>query len=614
MKQRFLISTGLAVAACLAPLSNRAQSAESPDARADALLKQMTLEEKIGQMVQADCTALKDKTDVQKYFLGSVLSGGDSDPADNSVQSWLKMAMEFQELSLQTRLKIPIIYGVDAVHGHNNVLGAVIFPHNIGMGATHNAELSEAEGRVTAEELLGTGIRWGFDPCIAVAEDERWGRTYESYGTSPELAGELGAAQVRGLQAGEFSTPVSVLACAKHYMGDGGTHGGKDQGDDRCDEAALRKYYLPPYAAAVKANVGSIMVSYSSWNGKKMSANKYLLTDVLKNELGFKGFLVSDWAAIDQIYPTDYKKNVEASVNAGMDMVMIPKGPGSTNNYIDFINDLKALVAEGKVPMARIDDATRRILRIKYAMGIFEHHDVDPALTAAIGSAEHRNVARQCVRESLVLLKNSNHVLPLAKTIKHLHVAGQAADDLGMQCGGWTISWQGKTGAVTPGGTTILNAIRHTVSADTQVTFSADGKGAQGADAIVLVIGERPYAEMMGDRRDLSLTDSQKEILRNAKQAGVPVVAVLMSGRPLVLGSALDSADAFVAAWLPGTEGQGVADVLFGDYNFKGKLPRAWPRNNSQLDSLTLSDPLFAPGFGLAYANTEKTASASSGK
>jgi beta-glucosidase len=246
-------------------------------------------------------------------------------------------------------------------------------------------------------------------------------------------------------------------------------------------------------------------------------------------------------------------------------------------------------------------------------MGIFEHHEVDPALTAAIGSAEHRNVARQCVRESLVLLKNSNHVLPLAKTIKHLHVAGQAADDLGMQCGGWTISWQGKTGAVTPGGTTILNAIRHTVSADTQVTFSANGKGAQGADAIVLVIGERPYAEMMGDRRDLSLTDSQKEILRNAKQTGVPVVTVLMSGRPLVLGSALDASDAFVAAWLPGTEGQGVPDVLFGDYNFKGKLPRAWPRNNSQLDSLTLSDPLFAPGFGLAYATTEKTASAGGG-
>jgi beta-glucosidase len=610
MKERFLKTWGSFVALSIPALSLCAQSTDSPDAQAAAMLKQMTLDEKIGQMVQADSNALKDKADVQKYFLGSVLSGGDSDPATNTAQAWLKMATDFEDQALKTRLAIPIIYGIDAVHGHNNILGAVVFPHNVGIGASHNAELAAAEGRVTAEEIRGTGINWAFAPCLAVAEDERWGRTYESYGTDPSLVGELGAANVRGLQGQNLSDAHSVLACAKHYVGDGGTQGGKDQGDDRCDEATLRKYYLPAYVAAVKAGAGSIMVSYSSWNGLKMSANKYLLTDVLKGELGFKGFLVSDWAAIDQIYPKDYKKDVEASINAGMDMVMIPKGPGEANSYVDFIRDLKELVASGAVPMSRIDDAVTRILRIKYAMGLFEHHDVDPALTAAIGSPEHREVARQCVRESLVLLKNTKDVLPLSKSVKHLHVAGAAADDLGMQCGGWTITWQGATGNVTPGGTTLLAAIRKIVSPATQVTFSADGAGAQGADVVLVVLGERPYAEMLGDRQNMNLTESQLEVLRNAKQAGVPVATVLMAGRPMVLGNALDNSDALVAAWLPGSEGEGVADVLFGDYNFKGKLSRAWPRDNNQLDSLTLSDPLFAPGFGLAYAEPVHTASA----
>jgi len=612
MKIRFLLISGFA--AFLAALAACAQSTESPDARADALLKQMTLEEKIGQMVQADCLALTKKADVANYFLGSVLSGGDSDPSDNTPQTWFKWATEFEKFGDQTRLKIPVLYGVDAVHGHNNILGATVFPHNIGIGATHNPELAEAEGRVTAEEILGTGMQFAFAPCLAVAENERWGRTYESYGTSPDLASQLGAANVRGLQNGEFG-PNSVLACAKHYMGDGGTFNGKDQGDDKCDEATLRSNYLPPYAAAIKAGVGSIMVSYSSWNGAKMSANKHLLTEVLKDELGFKGFLISDWAAIDQLFPRDYKKDVEVTINAGMDMAMIPAGPGRTNNYIDFINDLKELVASGAVPMSRIDDAVHRILRVKYSMGLFDHHGFDPALSPTVGSPEHRKVARQCVRESLVLLKNDNAILPLSKSIKRLHVAGQAADDIGIQCGGWTITWQGRTGEVTPGGTTLLAAIRNAVPTNTQVTFSPDGNGAQGADAVIVVLGERPYAEMLGDRARLDLPDSQQEVIRNAKQAGVPVVTILLSGRPLVLGPALELSDAFVAAWLPGTEGEGISDVLFGDFNFKGKLPRAWPRNNDQLDSLTLSDPLFAPGYGLAYVAPEKTAStATAGK
>src|SRR5208282_4271614 len=450
------ISTGILIS-LTTTMSHAAAFFPEHDQEVDSLLAQMTLTEKIGQMVQVDSSALKDKADVQKYFLGSVLSGGTSDPADgNSVRSWLNFVTEFQNQALQTRLKIPLLYGIDAVHGHNNIDGAVIFPHHIGMGATHDPKLVESAERVTAGEVAGTGIRWAFAPCLTVPQDERWGRTYEGYSDNPALVAELGAAAVRGFQGDELSgNPDSVLASAKHYIGDGGTQGGKDQGNTVCDEATLRKLYLPPYRAAIKAGVGSIMVSYSSWNGQKMHGNKYLLTDVLKGELGFKGFLVSDWAAIDQLSP-DYKNDVEQSINAGLDMIMIPNGADKPNNYIEFIGDLKALVAGGKVSQARVDDAVRRILRIKFALGLFESTATDPKLTAAIGSPEHRTVARHCVRESLVLLKNEKHVLPLSKKIKHLAVVGAAADDLGIQCGGWTIDWQGRMGEVTHGGTTIL--------------------------------------------------------------------------------------------------------------------------------------------------------------
>jgi beta-glucosidase len=348
------------------------------------------------------------------------------------------------------------------------------------------------------------------------------------------------------------------------------------------------------------------MVSYSSWNGVKMSANHHLLTDVLKGELDFQGFLISDWAAIDQI-AADYKQDVATSVNAGLDMFMIPNGPEKANSYGEFISDLKALVADGTVPLARIDDAVRRILRVKYALGLFEGTAVDPKLTAAIGSAEHRAVARECVSESLVLLKNIDQVLPLAKNIRHLHVVGAAADDIGLQCGGWTISWQGSSGNnVTTGGTTILTAIRQAVSSSgTRVTFSADGTGndAQDADAVLVVVGEQPYAEGLGDRPEgqatLDLTPTQLKLVADAKMAGKPVITLLLSGRPMVLGAALDQSDAVVAAWLPGTEGEGVADVLFGDKKFTGTLPRPWPRDNTQLDALTVTDPLFPVGYGL---------------
>lgn len=591
----------------LSPAGLSAQPSSQYDRQVDALLAQMTLDEKIGQMTQADFEALKNKSDVQKYFLGSVLSGGGKSPAENDPKGWLKSCDEFRSWALKTRLKIPLLYGIDAVHGHNNVDGAVIFPHNIGLGATRDPDLVEKAARVVAEEVAGTGIQWAFGPCVAVARNERWGRTYESFGESPEMVSELGAAVVRGFQGRQLSSdPASILACAKHFLADGGTTDGVDQGNTVCDEATLRKVFLPPYVAAVKEGVGSIMVSYSSWNGRKMHSNKHLLTDVLKGELGFKGILVSDWAAIDQISP-DYKSDVATAINAGLDMVMVPFGPGETNNFVQFIQDLKELAAEGTVAQSRIDDAVSRILRIKFQMGLFDKSGPDPALTAAIGSAAHREVARQCVRQSLVLLKNAHHALPLSKNLKHLHVIGQAADDIGIQCGGWTISWQGQPGPILHGGTTILAAIRNTVAPDVQVTFSATGELARGADAVLVVVGEMPYAEMQGDRRDLRLPAASLALIKKARAAGAPVITVLVSGRPLVLDAALETSDALVAAWLPGTEGQGVADVLFGDYKPTGKLSRAWPLNNQQLSAGADAGEkrLFPCGFGLTYERLE---------
>jgi beta-glucosidase len=593
----FAMNPGPARADQTAPYLDPSQPMES---RVKDLLARMTLDEKIGQMVQADLDCVQDRADIEKYGFGSMLSGGDSKPPENTPESWVKTCNELQSWALKTRLKIPLIYGIDAVHGHNDVIGTTVFPHHIGMGATHNPKLMEQAEHITALEVAGTGIRWAFGPCIAVAQNERWGRTYESYGQDPKLVSELGAAAVKGFQGEQLSANSdSVLSCAKHFIGDGGTQGGKDQGNTVCDEATLRKLYLPPYKAVIKAGVGSIMVSYSSWNGTKMHANKYLLTDVLKGELGFKGFLVSDWAAIDQISP-DYKTDVATSINAGLDIIMIPNGPGKANNYTNFIQDLGELVAEGKVSQSRIDDAVSRILRIKFQMGLFENAYTDPSLTAQIGSPEHRQIARECVQQSLVLLKNSQHTLPLSKNMKHLVVVGKGADDLGIQCGGWTISWQG-SGQLTRG-TTILQAIRQTVSPGTEVTFSSDGSNIKNADAVVVVVGELPYAEFKGDRTNLDLAPEDAALVATAKASGAPVTTLLLSGRPLILGSALDASDAFIAAWLPGTEGQGVADVLFGDVKPAGKLSREWPRNSDQFAANKMDgEPLFKFGFGLTY-------------
>jgi len=580
-----------------------AQDLANKSGKAESLLSQMTLDEKIGQMVQVDMAALRDRGDIQKYFLGSMLSGGSSDPANNLPETWLHAVNGYQAEALNTRLKIPLLYGIDAVHGHNNIDGAVIFPHDIGMGAAHDLNLAEQAAHVTAEEVAATGIHWAFGPCVAVAQDIRWGRSYESFSDDPVLVSTLGAVQVKGLQT-PLPNGFTVLACPKHFLADGGTQNGVDEGNAVCDEATLRKLYLPPYRAVVAAGAKSIMVSYSSWNGTKMHANKYLLTDVLKGELGFQGFLVSDWAAIDQISP-NFKKDVESSINAGLDMVMIPNGPGQANNYVEFIADLKSLIAEGHIPQSRIDDAVLRILRVKVELGLFEHPYADPDLLGQIGSVAHRTVARHCVSESLVLLKNDHQTLPFSKNLKNIVVVGAAADDIGRQCGGWTISWQGSTGLVTHGGTTLLAAVRQAVSPDTQVSYSTNGDNIGNAQAAIVVVGEMPYAEMKGDRTNLDLSSTDAALIDKVKAAGIPMVTVLYSGRPLVLGKSLDQSDAFVAAWLPGTEGEGLTDVLFGDARPSGKLPRPWPQNNSELNSTAISasemQPQFSSGFGLTY-------------
>jgi len=562
----------------------------------DRLLSQMTLEEKVGQMTQVDIRYIKKPEDVIKYGFGSILSGGGATPTPNTPEAWADLYDSLQTLALRTRLGIPIIYGIDAVHGHNNVKGAVIFPHNIGMGATRNPDLVKKACEITAVEVAATGIDWTFGPCVAVTRDERWGRTYESFGESPDLVSEMAKAEVEGFQGTSLDDPLSIVACAKHFIGDGGTTGGVDQGNTEVDEETLRKIHLPGYISAIKAGVGTIMASYSSWNGIKCHGNKYLITTLLKGELGFEGFVVSDWAAIDQL-PGDYRSDIKTAINAGIDMVMVP------DKYEEFISNLIDLVEKGDVSQSRIDDAVRRILRVKFKLGLFENPFSNRDLLPKIGCEEHRMIARQCVRESLVLLKNKNNILPLSKNLKRIHVSGKNADDIGNQCGGWTITWQGSSGNITDG-TTILQGIKKAVSSETKVTYSFDGSGAEGADVAIAVLGERPYAEMKGDRQDLSLDSDDLRTLENLRKANVPTVVILITGRPLIITEQLDSMDALLVAWLPGTEGDGIADVLFGDFSPKGKLPVSWPRDMSQIP-INIGDanydPLFPYGFGLTY-------------
>lgn len=588
----------------------------SVEERVEDLLSRMTLEEKIGQMAQVEKNSMP-AADVAAYFIGSVLSGGGGSPSPNNAENWVQMVDGYQKSALATRLGIPMIYGVDAVHGHNNLYGATIFPHNIGLGAANDPALMEQIGRATAEEMAATGIRWNFAPVVAPVQDIRWGRTYEGYSEDTSIVTALSTAYLKGMQdTGSgfgLSDPLAVIGTPKHYIGDGATTWGSstsgnyqiDQGDMRFDEATVRKYLLPPYQAAVQAGARSIMVSFSSWNGVKIHAQSYLLTDVLKGELGFTGFVVSDWGAIDQI-PGDGYSDVVTSINAGIDMVMIPY------DYKTFLRTLKQAVEQGDIPQERLDDAVRRILRVKFEMGLFEHPFADPAHLAFVGSEAHRALARQAVAKSLVLLKNENQALPINKDTPLILVAGVGADNIGMQCGGWTIDWQGKLGKITPG-TTILEGIQQAVGAATKVEFdrvgvfkvlmNADGSPLRAAVGIA-VVGETPYAEGQGDRGDLRLTAKDMQLISKLRERVDKLILVVLSGRPLVLGQALEQADAVVAAWLPGTEGTGVADGLFGVTPFTGKLPYAWPESNEQLplgpaypDS-SEKNPLFPLGYG----------------
>jgi beta-glucosidase len=575
----------------------------APSARAvdiEALLAGMTLDEKIGQMTQAERDSAT-PNDVRDYFLGSILSGGGSAPASNTPTGWADLHDAYQNAALGTRLGIPMIYGIDAVHGHNNVIGATIFPHNIGLGAARDPVLIEEIGRLTAKEVRCTGLEWTFAPCVAVVRDERWGRTYEGFGEDPALQSLLAGSYVRGFQ-GTTMQGERVIACAKHYVGDGGTSGGIDRGDTVVDEATLRAVHLPGFVEAINQNVGTIMPSYSSWNGVKLHQHAYLLTDVLKTELGFDGFLISDWDAVYELSGPTFYDQVVQMTNAGVDMAMMP------NNWRDWITTLKSAVNNGDVSMTRIDDAVRRILRVKDRAGVFDAPLADRGLvnSNAVGSSAHRAVARAAVRKSLVLLKNDG-VLPLAKNL-NVFVAGKSADNLGYQCGGWTISWQGASGNTTIG-TTVLQAIESVVGAHGgTVTFDEAGFGSAGHDVAIAVVGETPYAEGFGDDNVLALDATDLACLNRIDD--IPTIVILISGRPLMIRDQLDEWDAFVAAWLPGTEGDGVADVLFGDHDFTGKLSHSWPIAIEQVP-INVGDgtyrPLFAYGYGLDYGAVAPT-------
>lgn len=589
----------------------------SVEARVEDLLARMTLEEKFGQMTQIEKGSLR-TGDVAKYYLSSVLSGGGGSPATNNAESWAKMVNAFQDEALSTRLAIPMLYGVDAVHGHGNLYGATIFPQNIGLGAANDPDLVYRIGKATAAEMSATSIFWNFAPVVAVVQDIRWGRTYEGYSESTDIVTSLGAAYVKGLQEptllGTDPIPYWVLATPKHYIGDGATTWNSsrtdsykiDQGDTKMDEATLRTLLLPPYKAALDNGALIIMNSFSSWNGTKMSANKYLLTDVLKKELGFKGFIVSDWASIDQI-TGDYYRAVVSGINAGIDMNMVPYDAER------FITAMGKAVSSGDIPLERVDDAVRRILYVKFTLGLFEHPYANPSLIPEVGSKEHRALAREAVSKSLVLLQNNNLALPIPKAIPLIFVAGQFADDIGAMCGGWTIQWQGQLGNITPG-TTILQAVKDTVSDPQSVKFNRFGKfdnikDASGNPAIadygIVVVGENPYAEGIGDAKDLTLPASQATLIEHMRAQVKFLVVIIISGRPLIITDQLPLADAWVAAWLPGTEGQGITDVLFGDMPFSGHLPYTWPRSMDQLPininnlDATKGEPLFPFGFGL---------------
>ncbi|QCD77359.1 uncharacterized protein LOC114188662 [Vigna unguiculata] len=579
------------------------------------LMSRMTLEEKIGQMVQIDRSVANDKV-MKTSFIGSVLSGGGSEPLPKATaEDWVNMINEFQKGALESRLGIPMIYGIDAVHGHNNVYNATIFPHNVGLGCTRDPDLAERIGAATALEVRATGIPYVFAPCIAVCRDPRWGRCYESYSEDAKIVQEM-TAIIPGLQG---SIPANsrkgfpyvggktkVAACAKHFVGDGGTAKGINENNTLIDWHGLLSIHMPAYSDSIIKGVSTVMVSYSSWNGVKMHANRDLVTGFLKNTLKFKGFVISDWQGIDRItspMDSNYTYSVQASIEAGVDMVMVPY------KYDEFIQDLTLLVKSNIIPMERIDDAVERILLVKFTMGLFENPLADTSLVNELGSQEHRDLAREAVRKTLVLLKNgkneSTPLLPLPKKVPKILVAGSHADNLGYQCGGWTIKWQGFSGNSDTRGTTILGAIKSAVDPSTEVVFRDNPDNefvkSNNFEYAVVVVGEPPYAETAGDSTTLTMTESGPNVINNVCGT-VRCVVVIISGRPIVIEPYVSTIDALVAAWLPGTEGQGVTDVLFGDYGFTGKLARTWFKSVDQLP-MNVGDPHYDPlypfGFGL---------------
>ncbi|WP_343541759.1 exo 1,3/1,4-beta-D-glucan glucohydrolase [Stenotrophomonas pavanii] len=599
--------------------------AEDPalEKRITDLMAGMTVEEKVGQLVQGDIASLT-PDDVRRYRLGSILAGGNSDPGgryDASPAEWLALADAFYDASMDTSnggKAIPVLFGIDAVHGQSNIIGATLFPHNIGLGATRNPELLRQIGGITALETRVTGMEWTFAPTVAVPQDDRWGRTYEGYSESPEVVASYAGAMVEGLQ-GRVGTPEfldgrHVIASVKHFLGDGGTTGGKDQGDTRISEPDLVRIHAAGYPPAIAAGAQTAMASFNSVNGEKMHGHRHYLTDVLKGRMQFGGFVVGDWNGHGQVKGCT-TTDCPATINAGLDMAM------ASDSWKGFYETTLAAAKDGRISSQRLDDAVRRILRVKFRLGLFEAGRPSSRAVggqfALIGAPEHRAVARQAVRESLVLLKNQNGLLPLSPKQRIL-VAGDGADDVGKQAGGWTLNWQG-TGTTRkdfPNADSIYEGIaRQATAAGGEAVLAVDGRYAVKPDVAVVVFGEDPYAEFQGDRPTLAYKpgdETDLALLRRLKAEGIPVVAVFLSGRPLWVNREINAVDAFVAAWLPGSEGGGIADVLLRgadgrvQHDFKGRLSFSWPRTATQYANNVGQkdyDPLFAFGFGLTYAD-----------
>jgi len=585
---------------------------ETMEAYITQIIGSMSLKEKIGQMIVVELPFISAE-DLAEFPIGAVLNGGDSSPGGYKIPplaDWVALADQFYDIVKARKGNyIPLLWGTDAVHGQNKIVGATIFPHNIGLGATRDTALIRKIGLATAQEVIVSGQNWVFAPTLAVAQNYLWGRTYESYSNDPVIVKEIAPEIVKGLQGEigvDFLSDRHVIATAKHFVGDGGTSGGRDQGDTRVDEKTLVKTHAAGYEPAIRAGVQTIMASYSSWNGLKMHENRYLITDVLKGRMGFVGFVVGDWNGHAQV-PGCSKSSCPQAINAGIDMLMV------TEPWKElYLNTIKQ-VENGEIPASRIDDAVRRVLRVKYRAGLF--NSPQPSLRpdggnySILGNTANRSLARQAVRESLVLLKNQGDILPIPANSRVL-VVGKAANDIGMQCGGWTLTWQGGIdhNNAFPKGESILQGLQHAIEASGgKVTFSENGDFTEKPDYVIAVFGEMPYAEMKGDIDTLSfstLNGAPLELLKKLKAANLPVISVLLSGRPLWVSPEMSHSDAFVAAWLPGTEGAGIADVVLRkadggiNFNFEGRLSFPWPDSP---DAANLSRPLFPLGYGLRY-------------